>query len=803
MHELSSSSNSGGGDKAPAATILQLFREKRAERQRLTPESRTCWLCCVDTGVVAIDGKDLCLYCGCELVMDVLLPRMERVMTNVELAVAEELASIEQREKNGEVLERTASSLFVSPPTSPKGAAPPQQAPPSSDWSCCRCTLLNTVDSATCIACGSPQPLAPECPHCGKDYTVKALCANMQPHQKWRCGHCDCENIAELVECRSCRKQQTWFCGQCSMENPMSEQSCLACDGMQHLSSLKSFVNRDMMTRAGLSIREMEAERRTLQEANEHRERLEHRLGCMTTARPVAIADDGNCLFRALAWQLLRDDTLYPLIRHVVVEHLVLHQDHYSAFVGSEGAFAKYVAGMRQAQVWGDELCVHAAGKAFPHLKIHVATSDATRWRLTYAKVKEAPAARHILLAYRAPNHYYTVAPVRDADIPAIDLPALLSGLTQAAAIASHIKITLQGAAPSVVPPLLKRGGPATPSFSAATAPPPDDDDKTRKNVPERPSTASRGSRSGDFLQLALLSMQEHAVVVTVRMGSNNDMALCVGGEVRKPDAVTVSQKSSFFYLHHVPREQILLVGPSSGLFGSIYDDVLAETMAPSYLLYPPSLATAPPLGGATAPPISPTASAATRRTSCAASSPPRPPKKRDPLFLLQEVSSGMFLGFRKSAVVTFDDVQRPSNASSSNSSNRSNVRRRVAPLCTHAPPDLSDCLLTIAEPRSMSTNELRFYKTRDESMPAYICETGTPGEIVAASTPTLPTGILVQLIFAGRCERLCVKCHQWFVIPSPTAAAGAVSDRSGLEVLGGCQHVSHADAIALQVKQY
>ncbi len=698
----------------------------------------------------------------------------------------------EQREKNGELFAegRSASDLLSDPPDTPKSASAPFVPP---DWSCYRCTLLNPSDAPTCMACGSPQPLPAECPHCGKDYTVKALCAkDMKPHQKWRCGHCDSDNIEALVECRSCRKPRTWTCGQCSMENIMSEQRCLACDGSQQLSSLKSFVNRDMMVRAGLSLREMEAERRTVQTANEHRERLEHRLGCMTTARPVSIADDGNCLFRALAWQLLRDDTLYPLIRHLVVEHLVVHQDHYSAFVGSEGAFGKYVAGMRQAQVWGDELCVHAAGRAFPNLKIHVATSDEKRWRLLYAKVKEAPAVRNILLAYRAPNHYYTVAPVRDAAIPAYDLHELLNGLTQEAVIASHIKITLQAALPSVVvPPMLKRGAPSASSASSSSY-------ATADRAADRPSTASRGSRSGDFLQLTLLSMQEHAVVVTVRMGSSNDMALCVGGGIH-PDAVTVSQKSSFFYLHHVPREAILLAGPG-GPFGQIYEDVLAEAMAPSYAASPPNNGSEvqhqryddrhhPPPRYATAPPISPTSASSSGavllppRASVAL---PRPAKMRHPLFLLQEVSSGTFLGFRKSAVITFDDVQRTGGVVVRS-------KRQVAPLCAHHPSDLSDCLLTIAEPRSVSTNELRFYKSGAIDVPpTYICETGTPGEIVAASTPTFPTPMLVQLIFAGRCERLCIKCHQWFV-----TAAG---ERSSV-VLGGCSHVSHAEGITLQLR--
>jgi hypothetical protein len=129
-----------------------------------------------------------------------------------------------------------------------------------------------------------------------------------------------------------------------------------------------------MLAKQGLSAKEAEAERQVIREAAIHRERLEHRIAELhPVASPVLIADDGNCLFRALSFQLLRNETFYPLIRHLIVEQLVANADHYSAFVG-EAAFASYVAGMRQSQVWGDELCVHAASRSFPRLKIHVVT---------------------------------------------------------------------------------------------------------------------------------------------------------------------------------------------------------------------------------------------------------------------------------------------------------------------------------------------------------------------------------------------------------------------------------------------
>ena len=765
---------------SPAATILQLWTERRSERARLRPEDRLCWICCDETGVVTLDDKELCLYCGCELLTDVLLPRVEPLLGAVEKLVADEVLLIEEREKS------------MSPPDSPKTAAaaasaPPTLAPDDAAWTCYRCTLINKGDEGSCLACGSPRPLQPECLLCGKNYITKILCRDMKPHKKWKCGHCDTENIEQLVECRACRKARTWFCAMCSMENPMGEAYCLACDGKQQLSSLKSFVNRKMMARDGLSVKEMEAERRNVQEAAEHKERLEHRLGYLQIAKPVHIADDGNCLFRAMAFQLVREESLYPLVRHIVVEQLVSNADHYSAFVG-EAAFAKYADGMRQSQVWGDELCVHAASRAF-NVKIHVITSDEKRWRLVYARVKEAPSNRNLLLAYRAPNHYYTMVPKKDAELAPFHLAEVLSGLSADAAIASHIRITLQASAPPLVAPPLRRGQSdaavvSSPSSQAQTA-------SSRSQVAgdpssscssysaaisrpahgpgapvktERPSTATRGSRGGDFLQLSLVGMLQHAVVVTVRIGSNTNMALCVGGDVSHPEDIVLGQKSSFFYLHNVPREAILLAGPS-GIFGSIYTQVLEQATSPQ--------------------------------------KPRHPRPQQHPLFLLQEVSSGSFLGYRKDKIVRFAI---------------GGGMRNVSRLCCYRPHDLSDCVLTISEARSTSTNELRFYRSPGMECP-YLCETGK-GDIIAVDSPTLPTPFLVQLIFAGRCERLCVVCHQWYVPPEDHppqsnggltgatappleikhSSEGAGAGRGGGSATlgaGSCRHMSHADALA------
>ena len=116
-----------------------------------------------------------------------------------------------------------------------------------------------------------------------------------------------------------------------------------------------------MLRSYGIDTEVQDQQRKQVGQIELHTERLRHRVENIGL-QAVPIDDDGNCLFRALSYELVRTDIFYPVLRHMIADYMEDHQSEYSLLGGAQ-EFEGYVAGMRQNRVWGDELCVHAAAR--------------------------------------------------------------------------------------------------------------------------------------------------------------------------------------------------------------------------------------------------------------------------------------------------------------------------------------------------------------------------------------------------------------------------------------------------------
>ena len=134
----------------------------------------------------------------------------------------------------------------------------------------------------------------------------------------------------------------------------------------------------------------------------------------------VHMADDGNCLFRAMSYELFNSQAYHHYVRDRVVKHLQTHSSTYEPFVGDHGAFTAYIHDMTQDASWGDELCLQACCDAF-RVDIHVITTDSEHFHLAYAPGGPPPPHSHtattphrkLFLSYIAPVHYNVVAPAK------------------------------------------------------------------------------------------------------------------------------------------------------------------------------------------------------------------------------------------------------------------------------------------------------------------------------------------------------------------------------------------------------
>eukprot|EP00758_Cryptobia_borreli_P006769 Tbor_TRINITY_DN5199_c0_g1::TRINITY_DN5199_c0_g1_i1::g.26051::m.26051 len=289
-----------------------------------------------------------------------------------------------------------------------------------------------------CPACGTPKPESPICNMCSRNYNTSPLCHyTKKMHNIWTCSECNENNLDSMDRCRLCRKPQTWFCALCSLENPISARSCRICQNVEMVSSLNSFDNREKIKEFGLDVNQQLRELKMSEEVRENKYRLQYRIQQLHLADATPTKDDGNCLFRAISFQILRSESFYNAVRFLVVDFLRKNAKEFQKYIGEEEdltndskmtqqrngsagthkysnspeianratcsrAFEEYVSKMAEDRTWGDEICVMAASKALG-VSIHLITSNERKWHLEY---KSNMSSRHLLLSYLKPLHF-------------------------------------------------------------------------------------------------------------------------------------------------------------------------------------------------------------------------------------------------------------------------------------------------------------------------------------------------------------------------------------------------------------
>ncbi|KZV54628.1 hypothetical protein F511_02662 [Dorcoceras hygrometricum] len=91
-------------------------------------------------------------------------------------------------------------------------------------------------------------------------------------------------------------------------------------------------------------------------------ERLSKRLMAYGLAE-LQIEGDGNCQFRAIADQLLKNPEYHKFVRKEVVKQLKLHRNLYESYVPMK--YRRYVRKMKRSSEWGDHITLQAAADRF------------------------------------------------------------------------------------------------------------------------------------------------------------------------------------------------------------------------------------------------------------------------------------------------------------------------------------------------------------------------------------------------------------------------------------------------------
>ena len=518
-----------------------------------------------------------------------------------------------------------------------------------------------------------------------------------------------------------------------------------------------------------------------MEEAQRHYRRLSERIDSMRLLQ-VNIEDDGNCLFRAISYQLVRDDGFFSIVRHIVVEHMEANREEYAVYIGHD-EFSLYIEGMKQNKVWGDELCVHAAARALNCL-IHVVTSSDQRWYLRYkpnsneGTPQSAEKWRNLFLCYRAPDHYNCIVAPQDPAVPTVDLDRFFdraaSLLKKPSPAHGRVAQNTQPSTSTGQFPLPKtRPSPTdTASATASSTRTEEQHPKTsgialqsRVNVapldsadpalrylpsygeggskgersreaPARPSS-SRGVHTIDTLQYHVIHQLQYPIVIrlcgTVRASNKtSQVAVCSDGSLMQ------HEEGAFFYLHPVSYDWVLSCGSRDYPWGAVggavrkrYEDSRKEGRTPM------------------------------------------------PLFFLQSVHSGAILRPGSEAITAaFPGDSIPS------------LRCLKAMCLSERSRPLAEALMTVEPlPHSISRTSFQLRFVNDNGM--YCCLT------VLASHPTvyvtqnfIGCTFSFHQLFNGRPERSCLKCRQWYDAAQRKKATS--TDISP----GGCAHESWVEAV-------
>lgn len=163
------------------------------------------------------------------------------------------------------------------------------------------------------------------------------------------------------------------------------------------------------------------------------------------------VAGDGNCLFRAIADQLVDNPNKHAEYRQKIMDFVEANREDYEPFVEDDIPFDTYIADMRKLASWGGHIEIQACSVLY-ECNVIIHQLDQPRWEVNNHQIPK----KTIHLSYHDGDHYasvrsldggyppsdvYTVAiqtPVQEA--PANDLEKVIietSGCTDLALIRS------------------------------------------------------------------------------------------------------------------------------------------------------------------------------------------------------------------------------------------------------------------------------------------------------------------------------------------------------------------------------
>lgn len=289
------------------------------------------------------------------------------------------------------------------------------------DWECYACGYDNIPKTDACAKCKRKR-LRLMCPACHQDALATEFCiqlaaddlndninaAKLPTHDVWICDGCQARHLSG-ERCSHCHKVREWYCGTCTECNSRLDEVCALCGSPpwhgRQFSSRKQMEEEMMAFEDGRLVDEEAGERRKSFQRSRSRNRLDRRIRQDLKMEPINAVDDGNCLFRAISFQLTRSEDFHRVVRLKILDYILENKDLYDASI--DGGTEAYVAKMRSDKEWGDAYCLAAAANAF-EVHLFVVNPQAKRWRSHFRPSTDVDDSRTVFLAFLPEYHYYS-----------------------------------------------------------------------------------------------------------------------------------------------------------------------------------------------------------------------------------------------------------------------------------------------------------------------------------------------------------------------------------------------------------
>ena len=130
----------------------------------------------------------------------------------------------------------------------------------------------------------------------------------------------------------------------------------------------------------------------------------------------VQAGDDGNCLFRAIAFQVYGDEGYHELVRAKCMRYIEVERDYFGDFIdGGKEAMSDYIYRKSADGVWGDDLEIQAMTEIYDR-SVQIYAYANTPMRTFHEGNPAAQALKANLqplrLSFHGNNHYNSIVPI-------------------------------------------------------------------------------------------------------------------------------------------------------------------------------------------------------------------------------------------------------------------------------------------------------------------------------------------------------------------------------------------------------